>query len=131
MTPFIFSDIEGSRAFLYGEEAKHCKKVMRKRAGEDILGIDGKGKMYRARIKALDKHQIELEIHGEKFDWGEKPQYIRLLVSPLHKPDRFEWLLEKSVELGGQTYGQNWIAHSPPGTDHARGPETIVAQPLA
>lgn len=100
MTPFYFSEIKGSHAYLYGDEAKHCLKVMRKRTGEAVLGIDGKGTMYQAYIVSKGKSSVELEIIGRESEWGEKKQRIQLLVSPLHKPDRFEWLVEKSVELG-------------------------------
>ena len=100
MTPFFFSDISGNRVTLYDEEAKHCVKVMRKREGEDVIGIDGKGNMYRAQIEELGKRKAFLRILSQEKDWGEKPQQITLLVSPLHKVDRFEWLVEKSVELG-------------------------------
>lgn len=102
MTPFIFSNINAdqSRAWLFGDEAKHCMKVMRKRQGEEVIGIDGKGSMYRARILELGKRSIELSVMEVIPNWGEKPQSIRLLVSPLHKVDRFEWLVEKAVELG-------------------------------
>lgn len=73
---------------------------MRKREGEDVIGIDGRGNMYRARIKGLGKRRVDLEIFDRVENWGEKPQQITLMVSPLHKVDRFEWLIEKSVELG-------------------------------
>lgn len=100
MTPFFFTDIQGDKTSLYDEEAKHCVKVMRKREGEDLIGIDGKGNMYRARISHLGKRRVDLDILSKEENWGEKDQQITLLVSPLHKVDRFEWLIEKSVELG-------------------------------
>jgi len=100
MTPFVFSEIQGRTAYLRGDEAKHCQKVMRKRKGEDVIGIDGKGWMYRAMIVGQGKGEVELEILDREEHWGEKKQQIQLLVSPLHKPDRFEWLVEKAVELG-------------------------------
>lgn len=105
MTPFIFSDLDlkAQTAWLYGDEAKHCVKVMRKRPGEAVIGIDGRGWMHSARIKSTTRQGIEVAIESSVENWGEKPQQIRLLVSPLHKADRFEWLVEKAVELGVTT----------------------------
>lgn len=102
MTPFIFSDVDAGqrKAWLYQDEAKHCMKVMRKRLGEEVIGIDGSGHMYRARIAEITKKAIELILMDSEENWGEKAQQINLLVSPLHKADRFEWLVEKAVELG-------------------------------
>ncbi len=100
MTPFFFSDINGNKVSLHDEEAKHCVKVMRKRDGEEVIGIDGKGNMYKARITGLGKRRVDLVIFEKEENWGEKSQEVSLMVSPLHKVDRFEWLIEKSVELG-------------------------------
>jgi 16S rRNA (uracil1498-N3)-methyltransferase len=100
MTPFHFSHIEGNNAFISGEEAKHCLKVMRHRVGEHVVGIDGHGFMVSGLIVETGKDYVKVEIRQKVENWGEKEQKITLAVSMLHKPDRFEWLLEKSVELG-------------------------------
>ena len=100
MTPFYIQRLEGKRAWLDGDEARHCIKVMRKKTGDDVLAIDGKGNMHSTRIAALGKNSVELEVMATHENWGEKAQRIYLCVSPLHKVDRLEWLFEKAVELG-------------------------------
>lgn len=100
MTPFIFSSVSETRAMLEGEEARHCLKVMRHRPGERVIGVDGKGTMLSCIILETHKDTVILEILEREAEWGEKPLQVWLAVSLLHKPDRFEWLLEKAVELG-------------------------------
>lgn len=100
MTPFIFSSVSENRALLEGEEARHCLKVMRHRPGERVIGVDGKGTMLSCIILETHKDAVTLEILERELNWGEKPLQVSLAVSLLHKPDRFEWLLEKAVELG-------------------------------
>lgn len=100
MTPFFFNSIQGNLATIEGEEARHCLKVMRHRVGEHVIGIDGQGNMLEGSISATGKDSVTVSIMGRTAEWGEKPQQITLAVSMLHKPDRFEWLLEKAVELG-------------------------------
>jgi 16S rRNA (uracil1498-N3)-methyltransferase len=100
MTPFFFSNATENEAFLEGEEARHCLKVMRNKTGDRVLGIDGKGWMYLGKILEISKKGVRLEILEREENWGEKPAQIYLLVSPLHKADRFEWLVEKATELG-------------------------------
>lgn len=100
MTPFLFSTVSADHAELLDEEARHCLKVMRHRAGEHVFGVDGHGQMLECRIVATHRDRVELEIVARHAEWGEKPLQVILGVSMLHKPDRFEWLLEKSVELG-------------------------------
>ena len=85
---------------LEGEEARHCLKVMRHRPGERVIGVDGKGMMLSCLIVETHKDAVTLEILEREAEWGEKPLQVWLAVSLLHKPDRFEWLLEKAVELG-------------------------------
>ena len=100
MTPFYIHKIEGNQAWLDGKEARHCTKVMRKKAGDTIIAIDGKGFMHVSRIKTMGKNALELEILESHENWGEKSQRVVLCISPLHKVDRLEWLIEKGVELG-------------------------------
>jgi 16S rRNA (uracil1498-N3)-methyltransferase len=100
MTPFYIEKTTGEIAYLTGEEAHHCIKVMRKKSGDEIVAIDGAGAMLVCTVRMLSRDQVELQVVERHADWGEKPQRIYLLISPLHKPDRFEWLIEKAVELG-------------------------------
>lgn len=100
MTPFYISKVAGETAYLLGEEAHHVIKVMRKKVGDEIVGIDGAGTMLVCTVRAIARDQLELAVLERHADWGEKKQSIYLLISPLHKPDRFEWLIEKAVELG-------------------------------
>lgn len=100
MTPFYIERLLGDIAYLSGEEAHHSTKVLRKKPGEELIGIDGAGQMLVCKILSLGKDQVELQVIERHLDWGEKPQRVYLLISPLHKPDRFEWLVEKAVELG-------------------------------
>lgn len=100
MTPFYFSQITDNKAILTDDEAKHCQKVLRFKTGDRILGVDGQGRQYLAKITEMGKQLVEAEILETNPGWGEPPVQISLLASPLHKADRFEWLIEKAVELG-------------------------------
>lgn len=100
MNPFYLSQVKERQALLEGEEARHCIKVLRFKRGDQVVGVDGKGNMYIASIRDLAKNEVHLDLVEKHEEWGEKNPRIILLASPLHKPDRFEWLVEKAVELG-------------------------------
>lgn len=100
MTPFYIGQNDTKSAYIVGEEARHCVKVMRKKSGDHVVGVDGKGNMLVGKIVDIKKQLVELQILERHAEWGEKSQQIHLLVSPLHKADRFEWLVEKATELG-------------------------------
>lgn len=100
MTPFYIGKVEGEAAWLFGEEAQHCVKVMRMKPGDRVVGVDGAGHMLVGVIEGISRDVVTMRVVERHAAWGEKPQAVVLLVSPLHKPDRLEWLVEKAVELG-------------------------------
>lgn len=83
-----------------GEEAGHISRVLRKKAGDHFLVTDGIGKGYKAEIVEIGKNDISARILEEiKGDFEIKTQ-VHLVVAPTKNIDRFEWLIEKAVELG-------------------------------
>ncbi|MEM6262842.1 MAG: RsmE family RNA methyltransferase [Bacteroidota bacterium] len=100
MQLFYFSVDPSGGAYLDSNESKHCIKVLRHQAGDQIHGVDGKGTKYTAVIDAANRDRVSLTILDREINWGEHPYEVHLAVSPLRLRDRFEWLLEKAVELG-------------------------------
>jgi 16S rRNA (uracil1498-N3)-methyltransferase len=80
------------------EEAHHCTRVLRKRAGDEVELFDGRGRVALARIIAARKEVVELQRESET---RHAPLAHEVHVLPaLIKGEAFEWLLEKAVELG-------------------------------
>lgn len=82
-------------------EARHAR-VLRKRAGDTILLVDGKGHKAEAVVMELTQRQVLLQVNEIEFFEKKSPKLI-LAVSPLKNPDRFEWLVEKCTESGVDT----------------------------
>jgi 16S rRNA (uracil1498-N3)-methyltransferase len=81
------------------EESKHCTKVLRMRAGEELMLLDGIGNKFLAQIQEPDSRATRVKIVQRDFD--ELPKgYIHLAVAPTKNTDRIEWLVEKLTELG-------------------------------
>ena len=87
-------------AILHAEETRHCVKVLRHREGDEIFATEGDGNMYKAKIISFDKNGCQLKIIETYKNFGEHAYRISLAVSPLRLKDRFEWMMEKAVELG-------------------------------
>jgi len=100
MQVFLLEFGSNSQPFLSPEETQHCMKVLRHRVGDEIFAIDGKGSGYHARISSLVNKEAQLDILETLPQWGEPGPDIHLFASPLRLKDRFEWMVEKSVELG-------------------------------
>ncbi|MEM6346234.1 MAG: RsmE family RNA methyltransferase [Bacteroidota bacterium] len=100
MQIFLLERLNSQTGWLGATETKHCIKVLRHQLGDEIMCIDGKGQAYKSRIKQYNKEETELQILEVLPAWGEHELNIRLAVSPLRLKDRFEFLIEKAVELG-------------------------------
>ncbi len=100
MQIFFLQPLGPNKGKLNKEEAKHCTKVLRHKLGDSIHTIDGKGNYYPAQIDSISSGEVWLTLGEAQKNWGETPFDISLAISPLAKKDRFEWLLEKAVELG-------------------------------
>ena len=100
MQIFHLKRLGEQKGILQREEAHHCVKVLRHAVGDAIHTIDGTGNYFPATIKEIQKDKVLLELGEAQSNWGEIPYHISIGISPLTKKDRFEWFLEKSVELG-------------------------------
>jgi 16S rRNA (uracil1498-N3)-methyltransferase len=98
MQLFYAYEANETDAFLSGEEARHCSKVLRKHTGDKIHFTDGKGSMFEGEIISSTKDSVHLSIISKQTTF--KEHGLIMAVSPLKNPDRYEWLVEKLVEIG-------------------------------
>jgi 16S rRNA (uracil1498-N3)-methyltransferase len=99
MTLFYSKELSEKQIVLPPEESKHLLKVLRAKKGDTVLFTDGKGHLAKT---ILDQENIKgciCLIHDISF-FPPDPKTIHLAVSTLKNHNRFEWLVEKAVELG-------------------------------
>ena len=82
------------------EESIHCVRVLRKRAGDEIHIIDGKGSMFAAVIEKADKKACLAKIKALLKKDESRPYYLHIAIAPTKNISRFEWFLEKATEIG-------------------------------
>jgi len=92
--------------FLPEDEAFHAVKVLRKQVGDEVLVIDGKGKEFSAVIvelkgkkKPIARLEIKREVRRE-----EPRDFVLKVMLPLLKGEKTEFLVEKGVELGVDSF---------------------------
>ena len=100
MDLFYAPHITGSVCTLSVEESIHCIKAMRFRKGDTIYLTDGKGYLYEACIIDDTPNKCSLEILSEQKQEASFPYHLHLAVSLTKNTDRYEWFVEKSVEMG-------------------------------
>lgn len=74
-------------------------RVLRLRVGAELLLLDGTGMAYHVVLTALEVKKASWNIIASGAATGESRQELTLCAA-LIRPERFEWLLQKSVELG-------------------------------
>lgn len=74
-------------------------KVFRMKLGDELILLDNSGYEYVSKIKSLSKKSAEILI-AEKRKNNNIPEKEIWLFQSLVKKDNFEWIAEKSTELG-------------------------------
>ncbi|MBO4475373.1 MAG: 16S rRNA (uracil(1498)-N(3))-methyltransferase [Bacteroidales bacterium] len=85
---------------LDSEEASHCTRVMRHRAGESINVIDGSGTMYVCELLEAGPKGAGAKVLEAVPGFGSHPYRLTMAVCPTKNPDRYEWFAEKVTEIG-------------------------------
>ena len=100
MQIFYAPGITGNKWVLDEKESKHCVRVLRMNEGTPVRAIDGTGNLYEGVIKRADPKACEIEITGVIRDFEKRNYRLHIAISPLKNPERFEWFVEKCVEIG-------------------------------
>jgi 16S rRNA (uracil1498-N3)-methyltransferase len=81
------------------EEAHHLTRVLRLSAGARVFVFDGEGAEYECEVAQVAKHEVDLNLQRRLDDVVESP--LRLtLAQALIKGDKFDWVIQKTTELG-------------------------------
>lgn len=100
MQIFYAPGINGDSYILDENESKHCIRVLRMVRGTAVRLIDGKGNLYEGMISVTDPKKCLITISDVKPNYEKRNYRLHLAISPLKNPERFEWFIEKSVEIG-------------------------------
>jgi 16S rRNA (uracil1498-N3)-methyltransferase len=82
------------------EEATHALRVLRLKAGDEMMLMDGKGNYYRAEVTLAHTHHCCYAIKDvlpQERQWKGR---VHLAIAPTKMMDRIEWMVEKAVEIG-------------------------------
>ena len=83
------------------EESTHIYKVLRKKAGDTLHITDGKGYLYQGQI--LEVSDKKCLVHLRSCELTPAPPYhLHMVVAPTKMNERYEWFVEKAMEIGLQ-----------------------------
>ncbi len=99
MIQFYVHTIDSNNALLQADEFHHCIKVLRHQVGDTIPISNGKGLTASAQIDKIKKQEAHLKVL-DVTEHAPKDYTLILAVAPPKTRARWEWLVEKSVEIG-------------------------------
>ena len=100
MELFYAESVDGSILMLGPEESAHCAKVLRHRTGDLIQVADGIGNLHNCRILSLSQREVTAVSESSVPGWGDHSYRLTMAVCPTKNADRYEWFIEKAVEMG-------------------------------
>jgi 16S rRNA (uracil1498-N3)-methyltransferase len=86
-----------------GPEARHLATVCRFRAGDQLCLFNGDGHEYPARVMAVSKKSVCLDIERRETP-NRELGFSLTFAAPIPKSDRAQFLVEKLTELGVTTF---------------------------
>lgn len=97
---FCTKPIQAGRIVLEGEEAHHLARVRRLGPGHEVEVFDGLStSAYVAIVQDVGPRRVELIVHSER-KGAHEPAVPLTLATAVPKGERFDWLVEKAVEVG-------------------------------
>ncbi len=99
---YFFSDniqLENFTLVISGQEHFHFSRVLRGKIGDNIFVMDGNGLMFSCKIIEINKEETNCKILEILKNHGELKTDISIAVGMI-KQKRWEWLIEKTTELG-------------------------------
>lgn len=85
---------------LPSDEAMHALRVLRLKAGDEMMLMDGKGNYYLAEVTLAHTKHCFYEIKEVIPQTRQWPGQVHLAIAPTKLMDRMEWMIEKAVEIG-------------------------------
>lgn len=97
---FFSRYIFDSSILLQDDDFVHCIKSLRHTVGNRIHIIDGEGHLYECEIEEISKKSCSCRIISVTDNFGVHPYFLRMCVALTKNIDRFEFFVEKAVEMG-------------------------------
>ena len=92
------TNFPNGRAIIRGRDADHIR-VLRLRAGDDIVICDGAGRDYKCRLVQTLEHEAEAEVI-EVVPCPAEPSVKVTVLCGLPKGDKTDYIIQKCVEAG-------------------------------
>jgi len=97
---FFYAPDAATSHELPADEAVHALRVLRLKAGDEIMLMDGRGNFFRAEVSLAHAHHCMYDIKETIPQPRQWLGHVHLAIAPTKMMDRMEWMIEKAVEIG-------------------------------
>jgi 16S rRNA (uracil1498-N3)-methyltransferase len=104
------AELAKEKATLPPEESHHLARVLRVMPGQEVILFDGRGGVAEAVVDTISKTAVEVRIVRRQT--VPPPAAAIHLIQAVPKPDRWEWVLQKAVELGAASIQPVLTSHT-------------------
>ncbi|MCB0636712.1 MAG: 16S rRNA (uracil(1498)-N(3))-methyltransferase [Lewinella sp.] len=112
MQLFYVPQLETGILELPSEEARHAVQVLRRRMGDVLDLVDGRGGWFKGTILEAEKRRCTLEVALFRREPQRRAYQLTMAVAPTKNNDRYEWFLEKATEIGVDRIVPLYCAHA-------------------
>ena len=99
-TRFFYVPNAESSGCLPEDESNHALRVLRMKAGDEMMLMDGVGTFYKAVVSGVSRHACLYDIVEAMPQRRQWPGLINIAMAPTKMIDRTEWMVEKATEIG-------------------------------
>lgn len=82
------------------EESRHLIKVLRKTEGDKVFITNGRGCFFTTEITLANEKKCGVKIIKVEHELRKRNFHLHIAIAPTKLNDRYEWFLEKAVEIG-------------------------------
>ncbi len=79
--------------------SQHCVKVLRKKIGDIVNLVDGKGNFFEVELINEHAKKCEFRIINQRTEPA-RIRRVHIAIAPTKNNNRIEWFVEKAVEIG-------------------------------
>ena len=100
--PFFYKsdiDVAATAVVLDEDTSKHIVQVLRMQNGEQLQLTDGKGTIFTCEITDNNRKKCSVEVI-KTINYQPSTVNISIAISLIKNSSRFEWFLEKAIEIG-------------------------------
>ena len=93
----------GETALIVGADHLHLTRVLRARAGEQVVLLDNRGNAYGATLVTIGKSETVARIE-EPLTFATEPKLSLVVAQALGKGDKFEQVVQHGTEVGATAF---------------------------